>query len=234
MLNAVALCLESTFVGTSGNIVLNPKTGTRNASSSRFSLLNFVEDTTTSQRSSSGKVNLTSVLSKYFEGDVWLEKQQFIFNDGTMVAPRDLPEVELDSNYLGTALRAFGLTMAACVLLLSLGWALWTYKYREQRVVRASQPIFLQIICFGTFLLGSSIIPLSVDDEHSSTRGCDIACMAFPWLSSCGFCIAFSALFTKTHRVNMIFKQARFKRVKVSVMEVMVPLVALLGGTTIN
>jgi hypothetical protein len=93
-------------------------------------LLNFVKDTTASSGGSSGKVNLTSVVSKYFEGDQWIDMKPFIFNDGTTVAPRDLPEVEMDSNYIGTALRAFGLTLSACVLLLSLGWALWNLRTR--------------------------------------------------------------------------------------------------------
>lgn len=222
------------FIGTSGNITLNPKTGTRDAKSARFVLTNFVEDKTTSSGSSS-KVNLTSFVSKYFEGDKWIDMKTFMFNDGTAEAPRDLPEVQLNANYIGTNLRVFGLTLSACVLLLSVGWAFWTFKFKKQRVVRASQPIFLQIICFGTFMLGAAIIPLSIDDEHSSTHGCDIACMAFPWLASCGFCIAFSALFTKTHRINMILKAASsFKRIKVTPSDVIIPMVALLGGTILT
>lgn len=187
--------LDSNFMGTSGMIRLNRETGTRNPKSARFVLTNFVEDKALSTSDESGnKVKITSFVSKYYEGGQWIDVEPFIFNDGTSIVPRELPEAQLDAHYIGTPLRAFGISLSACILLIAMGWAFWTYKFRKQHVVRASQPIFLQMICLGCFALGASIIPLSIDDEHSSTRGCDIACMAFPWLASCGFCIAFSAL----------------------------------------
>ena len=115
-------------------------------------------------------------------------------------------------------------------MLSSVGFAAWTQIYKDEAVVRASQPIFLHIICVGTLLMGSSIIPLTVDDGVASQDGCNIACHAFPWLLFNGFAIAFSALFTKTNRVNMIFRQSRFRRVKVTPSDVMPPMLALVGG----
>jgi len=40
--------------------------------------------------------------------------------------------------------------------------------------------------------MGATTIPLSMDDQHYSQHGVDMACMATPWLASMGFVIAFS------------------------------------------
>lgn len=71
--------------------------------------------------------------------------------------------------------------------------------------------------CFGTLIAGLAIIPLSIDDEKHTQKGCDIACMASPWLISIGFITCFSALFSKIWRVNKIFHNLnRFRRMKVT------------------
>ena len=120
--------------------------------------------------------------------------------------PSDSSEPEVDYNYIGTGLRAVGLSLCAITLALSAFCAMWSELavegvqisfgtvlnlplsllpakyYEKSSVVRASQPIFLLIICAGTFIFGSAIIPLSIDDEIATERGCDIACMSTPWL----------------------------------------------------
>ena len=187
--------MQSSFMGTSGRIRLNEETGTRDPKSARFVLTNFVSEAEESGGSvDSDTVRVTSVLSNFYSGGQWTQVEPFIFNDGTPVAPSDLPPVEMNNNYIGVALRAVGLSLAACILSIAIACAAWTYSFRKLRVVKSSQPVFLQLICLGCFTLGAAIIPLSIDDEHSSTAGCSIACMSFPWLASCGFCIAFSAL----------------------------------------
>jgi len=71
---------------------------------------------------------------------------------------------------------------------------------------------------------------LSVTDQ----KGADAACMAFPWLLATGFSLTFSALFTKTYRINQIMKSAaRFKRIKVEAVDVIKPMVVLLAINTI-
>jgi hypothetical protein len=78
--------------------------------------------------------------------------------------------------------------------------------------------------------MGASIIPLAIDDGVASTHGCDIACQIFPWLLLNGFVIAFSALFTKTHRINKILNQPNFKRITITPLEVMKPMLMFVGG----
>ena len=79
--------------------------------------------------------------------------------------------------------------------------------------------------------MGASIIPLIIDRGVASEEGCDAACIAFPWLLAVGFSITFASLFTKTHRVNQIFKNAAsFKRVKISAWDVAKPMLVLIGA----
>ncbi len=87
----------------------------------------------------------------------------------------------VDYNYL-TNVRPAGFTFVAISMASSIGCGLWTYKSRKDKVVIASQPVFMAMICVGCFILASAIIPLSIDDSIASPEGCSKACMAFPWV----------------------------------------------------
>ena len=115
------------------------------------------------------------------------------------------------------------------IIFLSVAFTLWTKKKENLRVVKSAQPIFLYIITAGTLLMGSAIIPLSLDPGVVSLEGASRACIAMPWLLACGFSLTFSALFTKTHRILTIMRNAAaFKRVKVTAMDVAKPMIVLL------
>ncbi len=134
-----------------------------------------------------------------------------------------------DYNYIGN-MRYFGWTLASLVVLCSIVMAAWVASNRKARIVRASQPIFLILICMGCLLMGGGMYPLSIDSEIASVEGCNIACMVAPWLLGTGFSCAFSALFSKTLRVNKLFGAAHhFQRVTVTVKDVMKPFIALLS-----
>ncbi|KAI2497094.1 hypothetical protein MHU86_17411 [Fragilaria crotonensis] len=103
--------------------------------------------------------------------------------------------------------------------------------HRKRRVVKASQPLFLVLIGFGVVIMVSSIIPLSVDDSGYTKDVCNLACMAFPWLLCIGFATTFSALFSKTWRVNKLFHaNRRFVRQEVPEKDVIVPVVCILAA----
>ena len=92
------------------------------------------------------------------------------------------PEPEdFDLNQL-TRVRGLGLALAGIVCVSSIVFAGWVVWNRDIRVVKASQPIFLGTICVGTFVMALAVIPFSVDDGIASDEGCNIACMAAPWL----------------------------------------------------
>ena len=140
--------------------------------------------------------------------------------------PLLLPAADLDYNYIGN-LKIVGYVMATIVILLSIGFSTWTLFHRNRKVIKASQPCFLGMILFGVLLMGSSIIPLSFDDSKGG-RGYSMACMAVPWLLCLGFCVSFSALFSKTWRINRIFQaKNRFVKVQVTERDVLVPFALL-------
>jgi len=145
---------------------------------------------------------------------------------GFDITMRVLPTEQL--NQLGS-IRAAGFTLFGIIAITSISFAVFVICHRQQQVVKALQPIFLLCICGGVLVLGSSIIPLSIDDELASQRGCDISCMALPWLICLGFSVAISALFAKLWRINKLFTASRScRRVQVRVQDVAMPLVVLL------
>jgi gamma-aminobutyric acid type B receptor len=146
--------------------------------------------------------------------------------------PLELPTLDVDQNLLGnfkyTGLICFGL-----VALSSLACVAWTLYYRDNMVVRAAQPFFLMMTAGGVLLLSSTLVPLSFDDQGdpdsmSDTRSMGI-CMSIPWLAFTGFTVTFSALFSKTWRVNRFFNSpSAYGKMKVSEKDVLAPFAFLL------
>jgi 7 transmembrane sweet-taste receptor of 3 GCPR len=136
-----------------------------------------------------------------------------------------VPEVDLNQIH---GLRAFGYSLAGIIIMCSLIFAAWSIIYREAPVVRASQPIFLVMICAGAFVFGSALFPLGIDDSVASVDACSEACMSIPWLLALGWTILFSGIFAKLRRVNIVFRNAsRFRRVAVTHQDVLLPVSAL-------
>jgi ABC-type sugar transport system substrate-binding protein len=166
-------------------------------------------------------LNITEgqTLSKDYYGTHFLE---------VLRVPLQLPPVQMNYNYLGNV-DILGYTLFSVVVVLSLSFLSWVVMHRKARIVRASQPFFMAMLCFGSLIMGSAMIPLGIEDEHFSQKSTDIACMSIPWLLVIGFCITFSALFTKTWRILIILESAqRFKRVKITVKQVLYPFFSLL------
>ena len=70
-------------------------------------------------------------------------------------------DTAVDYNHL-TTIRPAGFTFVALCMASSIACAIWTQLNRSDRVVKASQPFFLLIICAGCLIMASSIIPLSI------------------------------------------------------------------------
>jgi len=216
---------KTSFAGASGTIVLDNVTGTRTAESAIFTLHNLVVDDQGSEEGNS--VMYKAVESRLFRNGEWETVADFVFNDGTTNVSKDLPPLVVDLNLCSFGFRATGLTICAIIILLSFGFAGWTVYKRETHVIKASQPIFLLIICAGSAILGASIVPLSIDQGSASQQMGDIACQITPWFVFIGFVVIFSALFTKTHRINKLFSNPSFKRIKVTALDVAKPMIAL-------
>eukprot|EP00977_Amphora_coffeiformis_P020446 scaffold8271_cov171-Amphora_coffeaeformis.AAC.3 len=126
-----------------------------------------------------------------------------------------------DLNQLGR-IKNFGYILVGVIFVLSVGLSLWVQLHKETKVIKSSQPFFLVIICIGTSVFGSSIIPLSMDDREFDEMSLDRACRSVPFLLALGWTIIFAALFSKLRRVNLVMRNAaRFRRVAVSEKDVM-------------
>jgi len=217
---------QQDFLGTTGRIRLDPATGSREVTSTFFQILNYVTD----ERTTPTDLQLKPVLTSVFKEGEWVQLEDYVYTDGTTNVPPDVIPVDVERNHFTPGVRAGGLTMCSIVIAMAVGFMGWTKWHESHKVVMASQPIFLYLIAFGTIVFSSAIIPLSYDDGVASTHGCDIACQVIPWLMSIGFTLIFSALYTKTYRINQILNGAKhFKRIKVTVWQVAKPMMVLLG-----
>jgi hypothetical protein len=134
--------------------------------------------------------------------------------------------VEEDYTYIDQALIIAGLVLFSLQATLSLGSIVWTVAYRQNSIVKVSQPIFLILFSVGCLIMALSIIPMSaqteyryvqdentgellLDEPNPEIRRTDAACMASVWLWGCGFALTFSALFAKIYRAYRIFHKAQ-------------------------
>lgn len=164
--------------------------------------------------------------------DEWhpVPDEAFVFRDGGTVAPTMLRQIE-DQNYLSEQVHIIGLMLFAVALFTATASGIAAFYLRNDRVVRAGQPPFLYMLCFGSALMSVAIFTLSWDESYGwSDKQLDVACSLTPWFFFVGHLLMFSALFTKLWRVDKVLQ---FSRQKVRVVQVMGPLVALLFAAVV-
>jgi hypothetical protein len=219
----------TSFTGATCHVVFDHITGTRLLNSTAFTVVNFVDQEVDDEALDMVRFKEFGSASAIFQDGEWKQLQEYTFNDGTINLTDDLPAPQVDENHLHPGVPAGVLTLFGIAL--ALGFVVWTECHKKGRVVLASQPFFLHTICVGTVILSSGIIPLSIDDNVASLDCCSIACNGLPWLVTLGFSVTFSALFTKTSRVNKLLSSPnKLKRIKVTKRDTAIPMVALLTG----
>mmetsp|Transcript_1378 Transcript_1378/g.2985 ORF Transcript_1378/g.2985 Transcript_1378/m.2985 type:complete len:1168 (+) Transcript_1378:302-3805(+) len=91
--------------------------------------------------------------------------QGFNYSDFSTTPPKSLPFLQQQNSFRGGgAIKAAFLvftTAGAMLMLTSIGFAVWTFWYRNSYVIRTSQPGFLIMLCVGTFFMALSIVTLS-------------------------------------------------------------------------
>lgn len=221
------------FEGVSGRVQLDEKTGTRKAM--LYEMVNLIVNdygnATVTAVTFDARPSVTIDLSPVFEENDSRDQDAppplpfiqtndlFVYHDNTTIPPRVLPPLEGDMNLIPPSARYFGLSLAALVMLASIGCALWTGVYRKEYVVRAAQPVFLIQICVGTFILSSTIVLLSFQE---AMPGLDAACATMPWTLCVGFVLAISALFSKAERINQLMNSGKkIRRIRVDVCDVL-------------
>jgi hypothetical protein len=142
----------------------------------------------------------------------WTDVAEFIYADGSKTPPKRLRD-EPNQNYLSTSYRAVGFALfsvAAALIMLS---AAWIYKNREHRVLRAAQPSFLLVMCFGSMLINLTIVLSSFDESYGcSTQMLSRACASLPWFPVIGFIQVYGVLFTKVTLSRLCCRQGDYVR----------------------
>lgn len=221
---------RTNFTGVTGNVVLDPETGTRDGHSVQYIIENWLPNESEDSASASDNVTFGATRTFVYQNEDWTEVAPHVFNGGMVgiesLGPNpDLPPVDFQIVYVSPWILGLAWGLAALILSACLGFAIWTVSNGKSRVVRASQPFFLLLLCFGVALMALSIIPISFDHwkyfESSTTCHLGISLLAL------GFGITFSTLFAKTHRINRITASAKkFRRVKISVAGTLYPVAA--------
>lgn len=218
---------QTRFAGVTGDVVLRDSDGTREGHSAHYSITNW----RAFDGDDDGMVffNETTAYA-YHPGDDqnWDDVSVFVYQGGNVSIPPDLPPPVVSINEVNAWIRVAVYALVATVLAATVGFAIWTYRHRQCRVVKASQPFFLLLLCVGVALMGCSMIPLVV--KENEVEDLDLNCNSFAWLVTMGFGITFSTLFAKTYRINTIVRNAKkCRRVKLTVRGTVYP-VALICG----
>ena len=193
---------EVEFDGASGYVSFDPETATRKAVGVQFSVYNIRAKTPDLQ----GQVHFRgekAAVVDFLGADVVTELQPFLYADGTPNHPPSLPEVDMDLRLVPSLLLLVGCTFCAMMIMVCVYALLWAWKFRNKAAVRYAQPEFLLMLCVGTLLISSSIIPMSFQEPHPKST-LDVCCTLIPWLLSTGFTTAYAALFSKLWRINTV------------------------------
>jgi len=153
---------------------------------------------------------LTSQYNKSQATGEWvhIETEEFIFYDGTSTEP--MPRQTVDENFLRKSSQITGLTLSSLAISIALGSAVWVCANRKTQVVKASQPEFLYLLCFGATLLATSLIFISFDERDGFTESqLSSMCQSFVWLSFLGYLIMYCALFCSLWRLSMLLQMRR-------------------------
>lgn len=232
---------QNQFDGASGRVVIDKKTGTRDHNTVLYSMYNIVAD----NPEENGDVKFLAKVTSIYENNKaemnpktelkddeidaqWIPVQgvDFIYSNDETTALMDLPPLHVTHSTMSDALKIFGYILCGFILLLSTLAASWTYAYRNTKVIKKAQPEFLIMLCLGTFVMGTTIVPMSLEEPVDQNL-LDGACMSLPWLFSIGFVVSFSALLSKQIRINKIFHTKQFRRVEVRPKDALRPFVIL-------
>ena len=228
------------FVGASGQVSFNATTGSRNFEDLPYHIFNIVTtpiSDDTEERGEGKPGNFATWTEHYnsivmdIAGDKVIQNRPLLFPDGSTSPPPMLSPLLENLHLVKRPTLLFAWTAASITMATSLALLVWTVRNRRTRVVKASQPIFLAVLCCGTCVMAFAIIPWSFqEDMLSNDKWLDIGCMLVPWSLALGFAAAFAALFSKTWRVLRVFESAHsFRRVSIRPVDVMWPLVTLMS-----
>lgn len=132
--------------------------------------------------------------------------------------------------YIGWTARGVMWILASLSCLGSVFAAIWVWTNQRERVIRASQPVFLYLICAGTFIMASSVFTLGIEDDIASVEFTSITCMANYWLYTIGFTTVISAMFSKMWMLGQVFQKPRNEqRIQITKQNILLPFFFIFG-----
>lgn len=94
-----------------------------------------------------------------------------------------------------------------------------TFRYRDNKAIVASSPLFLYIMLFGSVVLYTSIFTWNLTTS-------DALCMIHWWLLGCGFCFMYLGLLVKAWRISRIFNKSHLAVIRISNQDLLI----IVGG----
>lgn len=130
-----------------------------------------------------------------------------------------------EMNYIDNRLKILSWVLVGLIWAFCIYCLVWTFYYRENSLVKVSQPLFLAFVVAGSALSIASILPMGVEagyrEDTDNIQAVDAACMAKKWLWGMGFAIQYAALFAKVWRVHKLYKlSSKMRRMSVDYKDV--------------
>ena len=148
-----------------------------------------------------------------------VEGTEFLFFDGTTDPPMPL-KTTADWNYLSQSIHILGLFLMSLAMFIAIASGLWVFFHRENRIVKASQPEFLYLLCFGSAMVAFSLFFISWDEDKGiSEDALSSFCSVFPWLFVIGYQVMYLALFFKVSAPSYPFSICLFCNPPVNVIK---------------
>jgi len=93
-------------------------------------------------------------------------------------------------------------TVSSLGIITAIGLLVFNTFYRDQQLIKLSQPTGNSIMLVGIVLLLSSVILLGMDGDSVPVDYFPVVCQLRAWLLCLGFTLAFGAMFSKVWRVH--------------------------------
>ena len=146
---------ETNFTGITGNVLLDPETGTRSGDSVEYVIYNWLHSDK-SENDTTNTVSFEKIRTHVYKpggDDDWDNVHPFVFSGGkTSLGERpDLPPLTKDFVITRKFIVAISLSLFFVIILATAGFVTWTCLNWKSRVVRASQPV--SMYCLSTRIL---------------------------------------------------------------------------------
>jgi len=166
------------------------------------------------------------------EDGAWkvIDGAEFQFYGQSILEPGPTRTVA-EANYIPMGTQTVGFVLVALSCFLSLFSAGWVFLHRQEKLVLASQPPFLYLLCLGSIFVAISLIFVSFDEDKGWSKSqLDAGCSVFPWFFTCGYLTIYASLTCKLWRLSQLMQ---FQRRVVTIYQALTPFGVIMVSTFI-